>query len=170
MSPTVPQLLSGLLEALKSFGEPLLAALLVAFLAFRRTKSETKWRAKHDAYQRILSSVEDIRYWAEETYADALMLPSIGQQRLLAAADSYEEAKRVLWSHVYVGGLVVCEAARLRLDKMLSEIAGEEFEFQENPGDPDDFTRGLAAHCDKVRNIANEHIPHILELAKGDLK
>ena len=91
-----------------------IAAFLAAYLATTRTKKETRWRTKYDAYQRILSSVEDIRYWAEETYADAMMLPSIGSTRLGVAQDRYEEAKRVLWSHVNVGGLLICEDARTR--------------------------------------------------------
>jgi hypothetical protein len=148
----------------------LIAAFAAAFLATRRTKGETRWRAKYDAYARILSSVEDIRFWAEETYASNLLLPTVGAEQLRLATERYDEAKRVLWSYVYVGALVVCPEARDRLETLLSAIGREEHRFQEDVTGDDEYSREIAEHCDNIRKIVAEQIPSVLTVAQHDLR
>jgi hypothetical protein len=146
-----------------------IAAFVAAFLATRRTKSETRWRAKFDAYARVLGAVEDMRFWAEETYASNLLLPTVGSDELKAATRRYDEAKRVLWSYVHVGVLVISDEAREKLDEMLSSIAREEIRFDMDAGNEDDYSADLANHCDNVRNLVATHLPGIVTTAKHDL-
>lgn len=148
----------------------MVAAVLTALLTTRRSKTETRWKAKYDAYSRILSSIEDIRYWAEETYASNLLLPSIGGDQLDAATKRFHEAKRVLWSYVHVGALVVSEDVREKLDDFLVAIGSEEHRFEEDVRDDDDYSTDLADHCDKIRNLVTERLPGLLASARSDIR
>jgi hypothetical protein len=147
----------------------LIAAFAAAFLATRRAKGETRWKAKYDAYARVLSSVEDIRFWAEETYASNLLLPTVGAEQLRLATQRYDEAKRVLWSYVHVGALVVCPEARSKLEALLSAIGREEHRFQEDMIGDDDYSGEIADHCDRIRKIVADQIPAVMTIAQHDL-
>jgi hypothetical protein len=150
----------------------LVAAFVGTTLAVRRTKRERRWQATYDAYQQILSSVEDIRFWAEETYASNMMLPSPGTDALRAASSRFDEAKRRLSGFVHVGELVINGESRAMLEALLHEIASEEFRFEadnDNAAEVD-FPSALANHCDLVRKLVNDRLPAILQAARADLE
>ena len=148
----------------------IIAAFAAAFLATRRTKNEARWRASYDAYTRILSSVEDIRFWADETYASNLLLPSASAEQLNAAEGRYEEARRILSSFAHVGALVISEQCRRELDELISDLSREDFRFHEDGTDEENFSRELAEHCEKVRTLIESHLPQIVASAKKDLR
>lgn len=149
-----------------------LGALTAAFIgstfALSRTKRERRWQAKYDAYQRIFAGVEDIRFWAEETYSSSLSLPSIGSAKDLAKR--FDDAKRELWGFVHVGGLVVSAESQAALEEFLTEISKIEFAFHDEGTDEQNYATVLADHCDKLRQVVAKHLPVLLQLGKKDLK
>ncbi len=146
----------------------LTAAFIGSTLALSRTKRERRWQAKYDAYQRILAGVESIRLWAEETYASALSLPSLGSPQELAKR--FDEAKRELWGFVHVGGLVISTESQAALHDLLTEVSGLEFDFDDEGKDERNYPTVLAAHCDKVRQAVARHVPALMKLGKKDLR
>lgn len=107
-----------------------MAAYVGSLLALRKTKRETQWQAKYEAYQKILAAVESMRICAEETYSARHLLPSLTDEKLVELGHRYQEAKRELWSHVRVGELVVSSDARASLADLLSAISSEEIRFE----------------------------------------
>ncbi|MFL5579166.1 MAG: hypothetical protein ACJ8AO_02250 [Gemmatimonadaceae bacterium] len=157
------------LRWIASLGTALLAAFVATALTLRRTKSERRWQAKYEAYQRILGAVEDVRYWAESTYADTLMLPSLSQAKLTEASGRFEEAKRALSSFVHIGELVISADALELLDRIRGEISSEEFRYEDDRGGDDSPDHDLAEHCDKIRRIVEGYLPRLLSLARDDI-
>jgi uncharacterized membrane protein YraQ (UPF0718 family) len=160
---------SDVLKWLFSLITAIVAAFLGSTLALRKTKTERRWQAKYDAYQKILAAVESMRYWAEESYASNLLLPSVSSEKLSELRDGYHEAKRELWSYVHIGELIVCIASRELLEDLLVEIAREEFRFEDDSIDDSEFPAALAHHCDQIRTAITKALPKLLELAKADI-
>jgi hypothetical protein len=158
------------LSFLSAFVLALIGAFVGARLALRRTKTETVWRTKYEAYQRILMSIEDIRFWAEESYGDNFNLPTVSADALKEARKRYDEAKRTLWSFVRAGDLIACEEARLLLDEMMTELSREEYRDSEDPMADDDRWTAFATHTDNVRKIVGAAVPKLVLVAKKDLQ
>ena len=159
-----------IISFLSAFAIALVGAFVGARLALRRTKAETVWRTKYEAYQRILMAIEDIRFWAEESYGDNFSLPSVSQDALKEARTRYDEAKRTLWSFVRAGDLIACDEARTLLDDMMTALSREEHRHMEDPKADDDGWTAFAEHTDNVRKIVGAAVPKLVLVAQKDLR
>lgn len=147
-----------------------LAAYLASELTLRRVKREKRWEARHEAYKSILRSLHDIRFWADETYADAKLLPSVGADKREEPRRRFDNAKHELWAHVHVGQLAVSPECRESLEALLSSIATEEYRFNlEEPRGDEKYSEDLAEHCETVRKVIDTGLPPILAAAAKDL-
>lgn len=151
-----------------SVGALVIGAVIGSALALFRTKAETKWRAKFDAYQQILLGFEDMRFWAEETYATNLSLPTVGGDQA-DLSQRYRQAKRDLWSYAHIGGLIISQEATADVRDLLIEIAGEEFEFADDAADEASYPYKLAEHAGRVRDAITAQLPELVRIARSDL-
>jgi hypothetical protein len=146
-----------------------LAAYIGSALTLRRVKREKRWDARHEAYKSMLRSLHDIRFWADETYADANLLPSVGTQKREELGKRFDNAKHELWAHVHVGQLAVSPHCRESLDALLSSIATEEHRFEHDQRGDEEYPEDLAKHCDNLRNLIDTALPEIVAAAVKDL-
>ncbi len=117
-----------------------------------------------------MSALHDIYFWADETYASYLCLPSVGADKLKDLSRRHDDARHELSSFLYVGELLISDRSRTALKELLVELSREEFRFWDDFCDDADFPDKYSSHCDKVRSIIKEHLPRIQELAKADIK
>lgn len=153
-----------------SLSSVVVGVVLGAFVTLWRRQAETKWGTKFEAYQRILSAIDDIRFWAEETYASNLALPTVSTDDAPALATKYRAARRELWRFVHVGGLIISDDASAELEGLLSKIAQDEFGFWDDSFSEDDYSLELARHAERVRTAIDKSLPRLLEVAKRDIR
>jgi hypothetical protein len=147
----------------------LIGAIVGTLFGLWRTRTETKWQLKFRAYRRIFSAIEDIRLWAEETYAYNLMLPSPGPEEMGRLATSYRKAKHDLWRFVNVGHLILSDQSRAAINDLMSQIAEEEFSFEQEIFGESEYPRELADHAEGLRKKIAGSLPAIMEAARRDI-
>jgi hypothetical protein len=168
----MPDFLAQLLtiNPFKDLVVPALAAIAGLWMATRKFKHERLWQEKYAAYQRVLSSIEAIRYWGDEISADVHMLPSIGWFDGKSAHDFYAEAKREVAKQSTIGTVLLAPAFVEKLNALQTELFRKTHEaskdFQPNEQD-EEFAYG--AHAENVRNLTDEFLPDLIKLARRDL-
>lgn len=163
--------LPDLLRGLVTLASVLVGALLALRLGVRRTKEERRWTARYEAYQRIFAAVADMRFWVSETIAHVHFLPTVGGRPAAELGDRYYEAQRTLFSYVYVGGLVISESARDRLEQFMRAVWEEQHRYEEDArGEEDDVhQQDLSAHAHALQDLIEQHLPAIEGAARADL-
>lgn len=168
----MPDFLTQLLtiNPFKDLVVPALAAVAGLWLAARKFKHERIWQEKYAAYQRVLSSIEGIRYWGDEISANVHMLPSIGWFDGKAPHDFYAEAKREVARQCTIGTVLLAPAFVEKLGEFQVELfrkthAASE-DYQENEQEAE-FAYGT--HASDVRNLTDEYLPTLIKLARSDL-
>lgn len=170
--PTMPEYLTQLFSVnpLKDILVPALAALAGLWLAARKFKNERILQEKYGAYQRVLESIESIRYWGEETSARAYMLPSVSWFGGKEAHAFYAEARRELAKQTSVGAVLLSDefvAALIQLETALFQEAHQASE--DSYGEERDQEFAFGAHATEVRKLADAHLPKLIRLARRDL-
>jgi hypothetical protein len=168
----MPDVLAQLLtiNPIKDLIVPALAALTGFWLATRKFKHERLWQEKYAAYQRVLSSIEAIRYWGDEISANVHMLPSIGWFDGKSAHDFYAEAKREVAKQSTIGTVLLSPSFVDKINAFQTDLfrmahAASE-DFQPNEQD-EEFAYG--AHAAEVRNLTDKYLPVLIKLARSDL-
>lgn len=147
-----------------------IGAVLTMYLGIHKTKAERRWSARHEAYSRIFTALEDVRFWAAETVSQIHSLASIGGTPASQAADRYTEALRVLLSYVHIGQLVIGERARARLEQMVTDVLLEIQRHQEEAPDDDPHEQALSDHAHRVQKVVLDGIEALEPLARADLR
>lgn len=149
---------------------PAIAAVFGLWFATRKFRKERLWQEKYLAYQRVLESIEAIRYWADETTSDVSMLPTVGWFDGKSSNDFYAVAKREVAKQTLIGTLLLSEEFVSDLTDLYIEIfrethqASEEFHEDEQDGEV-----AFGAHASEIRKIADKYLPKLISLARNDL-
>ncbi len=147
-----------------------IAAFLGAYVGLGKYKREKAWDAKNQAYQNILNALNEIRFWANENYSQSLCLPTTNSKTSEELYKSYANAKEQLEKYVYIGELIISTKAKELLETLLQELSSEDFRFEDEGIDESNADREMATHCEKIRKIVETHLPHLVSLARADLK
>ena len=87
-----------------SFCTALLAAFFGSMLTIRKFKKEKIWQEKYQAYRDVLSALEAMLLWADETYCDQKMIPTKGTGGIEGGNwPSFAEARRVIAKTTCIG-------------------------------------------------------------------
>lgn len=168
MREILAQVLS--INILKDLLVPALAALAGVWLAMRKFKQERIWQEKYSAYQRVLESIEAVRYWGDEKASNVHMLPSIGWFGGKDARQFYAEAKREIAKQTSIGTVLLSEAFINRLSALQDEMLIETHRASEEIYGSDEETESaFGAHAERIRGIADRYLPQLIQLARVDL-
>jgi len=107
-------------------------AYLGSVLTLRRVKRKRRWAARHDAYRSVLRALHALRFWAEDAYANANLLPAVGGTVRPRLRERFDDAKYHLCEHLHVGRLSLSPSAVSILQELLIRIAVEEPRFEED--------------------------------------
>lgn len=146
-----------------------IGAVVGAIVSVWRGRAEIRWQSKYDACHRILGALDEIRSWAEETYADRLALPRTPLASAYELSDRYRAAQRELWRVVHAGVLVISSQTRRRLEALLADIAREDAEFHERVEMGDDGVVDHARHADRVGDAVRRGMPGLLEAMRREV-
>jgi len=154
-----------------SFGITLIAAFLGSYLAFRKYKKEKIWQEKYNAYQEILSSIFNIRYWAEETNSSCLGLPTISNTNAKEFHQRYIYARECISKQISIGKLIINNKVAIKLEEINQLLWEEDFTFENDTGiDDSNYREELDNHTTKIQRIIDERLEEIITLSKRDLK
>lgn len=148
---------------------PATSAVVGVWLATRRFKHERLWQEKYLAYQRVLSSIEAIRYWGDEISSDVHMLPTVGWFDGKSAHDFYAEARREVAKQCAIGTVLLAPAFVQELTEFQQELFRKEHEARDSPTDELDEEFAIGEHAAEVRSLTDEHLPILIKLARSDL-
>ena len=153
-----------------SFATALLAAFIGSYFALRKYKKEKIWQEKYNAYQEILAAIQNMKYWADETYSSCLCLPTIGGHEGKEFHRGYAEARKCIAKYTDIGKLIISDDVAHRLDEMNSLLWAEDFRFEGEGTDDSNYHDELSKHAENIRRILDERMEGILNSAKKDLK
>lgn len=149
---------------------PAFSALGALFFATRKFKKERIWQDKYAAYQKVLESIEAIRYWGEEVSHDVHMLPTIADFSGKSAADFYAAAQREVLKQTSIGTLLLSEEFMFKLEQFYKEFYQERFfESEEYYEDCQVAEFGFGKHAAAIRDIADKYLSELISLARKDL-
>ena len=149
---------------------PAIAALAALALATRKFKHERLWQEKYAAYQRVLESIEAIRYWGDETSSEVHMLPTVGWFNGKNANDFYAEAKREIAKQTSIGTVLLAKAFVIELRAFQAELFRQTYSASEECNEDErEAYSSLGAHASEVRSIAEEYLPNLIQIARSDL-
>ena len=156
---------------LLTVGSASVAAYVGSWLALGKAKKEKVWLQKQEAYLNIIEALHNTIIWADEEYAVNFPypLPTVSKEKLHELRSNQDRAMEVLRKHVHLGELVVSKSASDKLETMLSEYYGEEFRFYDDPSLHDNQSDEASKHYQKLRELAEQHIKEIKDIAKSDL-
>ncbi len=149
---------------------PAIAALIGLWFATRKFKRERIWQEKYLAYQRVLESIESIRYWGNEVSAGIHMLPTVGWFNGKSPNDFYAEAKREVAKQTRIGTILLSEEFVAELSSLQTELFTQTHDASENfHEDEQDAEFAFGEHASEIRSIADKHLPNLIRLARSDL-
>ena len=159
------------ISILKDLAVPAAAAWVAFWLATKKFKRERIWQEKYTAYQRVLESVEAIRYWGNETYSAVHMLPIVGHDSAKSAQQHYAEAKREVAKQSAIGTILLSNEFVLNLSEFQKEVFQQTFDASEDLcGDEQDRELAYGTHAAKVRDIADKYLLLLIAAAWRDLR
>ena len=82
-------------------------------------KKEKLWQEKYESYQDVLSALEAMILWVNETYCTEKMIPTKGTGA--AQGDkwlSFSEARRIIAKASCIGKLLLCDEVIAELEKL----------------------------------------------------
>lgn len=155
---------------LKDLLVPALAALAGSLLATRKFRQERLWQEKYAAYQRVLGSIEAIRYWGDEAAADVHMLPTVGWFDGKDAQEFYAQAKREVTKQASIGTVLLSEEFVAELAVFQTELFGlAHAASEEHHEDDRDQHFAFGDHASEVRSLADRALPKLIRLARKDV-
>lgn len=149
---------------------PATAALVALALATRKFRHERLWLEKYAAYQRVLESIEAIRYWGNETSSEVHMLPTVGWFNGKDAHDFYSEAKREVAKQTSIGTVLLAEAFVAELCAFQTDLFQQTYDASEEYNEDEREAHfALGDHASKVQKIADKYLPNLIRIARSDL-
>jgi hypothetical protein len=168
----MPDLLAQLkaINLIKDLVVPAVAALMAIWLATRKFKKERLWQDKYSAYQRVLESIEAVRYWADEASSEVAMLPTIGWFNGKTSSEFYAEAKREISKQTTIGTLLLSEPFVEKLNAFQTDLFGQTHIASEDHHENErEAHSAFGDHATAVRSLADKYLPELLQLARKDL-
>lgn len=158
---------------LMSFSTTLLAAFFGYLIAVKKFKKERLWQEKYEAYQDILSALEAMILWANETYCSNKLIPTKGTR--LANNDpwlAFSEARRTIAKSACIGQLLLPKPVIDELESLESDLWNENFRAEDEQYYPHthEEAEAIAQHAQNVENIVKKRLEIIIEYARNDLK
>ncbi len=150
-----------------------LAAFFGYFIAVKKFKKEKLWQEKYKMYQDILSSLEAMLIWADETYCYNKMIPTIGLKTIEKnKLISFAEARRNIAKISCIGQLIISDGVITELNLLQSELWNEDFRAKEENYHPDTIEERevIAEHVELIRKIVEPRLKKIIKYAKIDLE
>tara|TARA_R110001583_G_scaffold49686_1_gene155511 strand:- start:1767 stop:2273 length:507 start_codon:yes stop_codon:yes gene_type:complete len=156
-----------------SFCTALLAAFFGSLLAIKKFKKEKIWSEKYKAYQDVLSALEAMLLWANETYCHQKMIPTKGTQGIEGGNwPSFSEARRVIAKTTRVGSLLLPTEVIDELEALESDLWNENFRADDEryyyPNTHEE-SEAIAEHADNVEKLIKPRLKAIIQHAKKDL-
>ncbi|MFT4919815.1 MAG: hypothetical protein ACI8RU_002442 [Zhongshania aliphaticivorans] len=156
-----------------SFCTALLAAFFGSLLAIKKFKKEKIWSEKYKAYQDVLSALEAMLLWANETYCHQKMIPTKGTQGIEGGNwPSFSEARRVIAKTTRVGSLLLPTEVIDELEALESDLWNENFRTDDEryyyPNTHEE-SEAIAEHADNVEKLIKPRLKAIIQHAKKDL-
>ena len=148
------------------------AAFFGYLMAVKNFKKETFWQEKYKMYQDILTSLEAMLIWANETYCHNKMIPTIGLKTLEKdKLISFAEARRNIAKISCIGQLIISDDVITELNLLQSELWNEDFRAEDEIYNPDTIeeTEAIAEHVELIRKIVEPRLKKIIMYAKIDL-
>ena len=155
-----------------SFFTALIATYFGYLIAVKKFKKEKIWQEKYQSYQDILSALEAMMLWSNETYCRQKMIPTKGT-RVLDGDNwkSFSEARRIIAKASCIGQLLLPENVVEELNELESELWNENFRADEENYYPNTFeeSEAIAEHADNISKIIEPRLKKIIDYAKRDL-
>ena len=156
-----------------TFCTTLLAAFFGYLIAVKKFKKEKLWQEKYQSYQEVLSALEAMVLWTNETYCSNKMIPTKGT--FAANGDrwlSFSEARRVIAKASCIGKLLLCDEVISELEDLESALWHEDFRADDKNYYPDTFeeSEAIAEHAKNVEEIVTPRLERIITYAKRDLQ
>ncbi|WP_061036277.1 MULTISPECIES: hypothetical protein [Vibrio] len=142
-----------------------LGAALGAHFTLSRSKKEKIWNEKRELYSRVIIALEDITYWAEQIRSE-----HCGEYT--SRPDSnFDESIRDIQKLAVSGRLVMNDEFYILLVAVNNALQRENFNAHEAAQEAFDNPQSdhLFRHAVRVRDIAQEHLPKLVEAARSDL-
>ncbi|CAC9547902.1 hypothetical protein [uncultured Gammaproteobacteria bacterium] len=158
-----------ILNWLISFFTTILAAFIGFLIAVKKFKKEWLWQKKYETYQDILSALEVMILWANETYCSYKMIPTKGTR---LSRLEFSEARRAIAKSVCIGQLLLPKFVINDLEKLESELWDEDFRAEDQQYNPHTY-EGEEARAEYAQNIGfivKPRLDAIIEYARNDLK
>jgi hypothetical protein len=134
-------------------------------IAVRKFKKEKIWQEKYLAYQEVLNALETMILWADETYYDNKLLPTIGA----TASISFSGARRSIARVSIIGELLIAPAAIETLKELKNELWREDFRADDERYTEENHEEFMAKYAENVREILEPRLKKIIATAKIDL-
>lgn len=158
------------INLMKDIMVPAIAAISGLALATRKFQRERLWQEKYASYQRVLASIEAIRYWGDEMSSEVHMLPTIGSFDGKEPADFYADAKREISKQVSIGTILLSKEFVAELSVFQTELFQQIYDANEEfHEDEQEVHHAFGTHASRVRDIADNHLGKLIELSRKDL-
>ena len=159
------------INVVKDIAIPTVTAFGAVFFATRKFKHEHFWKDKYIAYQRVLSSIEAIRYWADEMNSTVHMLPCVGDFEGKKPHEFYSIAQREVIKQATIGSILLSKKFVSKLNEFHNELRETEYSANdEHPDNEQDADFSFASHATVIRNIADKYLSQLISLARDDLQ
>ena len=156
-----------------SFFTALSATFFGYLIAVKKFKNEKIWQEKYQAYQNILSALETMLLWANDTYCENKFLPTIGTDKLpFTEWQSFSNARREIFKSSCIGKLLLPDEVVIELNNLESKLWDEDMNASDDYCSSDKHQRSemLAEHARNIENIIQPRLKNIISYAKKDLK
>ena len=157
-------------QLITSFFTALLAAFLGAYVALYKFKREKIWEKKYEAYQEILTALNNMLLWANETYSSSLCLPTIAYKKREEVGEAHSEARQCILKYTTIGELLVSDEVVKILEEINQALWDEDFRFDDTGMDESNYNEELAKHAENVTKTLSDRTKKLVTLAKKDLK
>lgn len=157
-----------------SFFTTFLAAFLGSMLSIWKFKREKVWQEKYQLYQNILSALEAMMLWANETSCRENMIPALATQSAEGGNRlAFLEARRIIVKTTSIGRLllprkVIDELVSLQKD-LWDEIIREADEKYYDPNTPGE-SEALAQCAGNVAKLVSTRLDLVIKHARNDLR
>lgn len=145
------------------------AAYAGAFLALRRYKHERRRQEKFEAYKEIIDALSDLILWANETYNESRLLPSLNLEVSERFSRGYSSARVCLSKYTDTGKLIVSEEVLDQLNELNNLLWQSDFNFEESSSTFDTYEDSIGYHAKQIKEACEEKLEMIIILAKRDL-
>ncbi len=144
------------------------SAVIGFLLAVKKYRHEQLWQEKYRSYIEIISALEELSLWANETYSSNKLLPAIGALEGL----SFVGARRAIYRQSRIGGLLISEEVLSELHTLENELWSEDFRADDDRYYYDENGRAehMAEHAEKVSRIVAPRLSKVIQLARKDLQ